>query len=75
MPGWNSVLEQLADGCQSIAGMMLESNLQEGSQKLPTDPSQLQYGVSITDPCIGWEETESLILAAHDRLSAVTLSR
>ena len=72
---WNSVLEQLADSCQSIAGMMLESNLKEGSQKLPSDRSQLQYGVSITDPCIGWEETESLILAAHDRLSAVALSR
>jgi 3-deoxy-7-phosphoheptulonate synthase len=72
---WNSVLDQLADGCQSIAGMMLESNLQEGSQKLPADPTQMQYGVSITDPCIGWEETESLILAAYDRLSAAALSR
>ncbi|HZZ30256.1 MAG TPA: 3-deoxy-7-phosphoheptulonate synthase [Pirellulales bacterium] len=67
---WNSVADQFVEGNPAIAGVMLESNLVEGSQKVPADIKQLQYGVSITDPCIGWEETESLILAAHAKLSA-----
>jgi 3-deoxy-7-phosphoheptulonate synthase len=32
---------------------------------------QLQHGVSITDPCIGWEETQSLVLAAYEKLAGV----
>jgi 3-deoxy-7-phosphoheptulonate synthase len=66
---WNSVLDQMREGNQQIAGVMLESNLIEGSQKPNGDRAKLQYGVSITDPCIGWEETESLILAAHEKLA------
>ena len=65
---WNSVIEQFQPGNPSIAGVMLESNLSEGSQKLSGDVASMQYGVSITDPCIGWEETESLILAANEKL-------
>jgi 3-deoxy-7-phosphoheptulonate synthase len=65
---WNDVVQQRLEGNSSIAGMMLESNLQEGNQKLPGDLTQLKYGVSITDPCIGWEETEALLLAAYARL-------
>jgi 3-deoxy-7-phosphoheptulonate synthase len=65
---WNEVLRQRIDGNNAIIGLMLESNLRPGSQKLPKDLSQLQYGVSITDGCIGWEETESLIRDAHLRL-------
>ncbi|HEY2881328.1 MAG TPA: 3-deoxy-7-phosphoheptulonate synthase, partial [Pirellulales bacterium] len=72
---WNSVIEQLGAGSQSIAGMMLESNLHEGNQKLPADLKQLQHGVSITDPCIGWEETESLILAAYEKLADPVAAR
>jgi 3-deoxy-7-phosphoheptulonate synthase len=67
---WNSVIEQFQAGNPSIAGVMLESNLHEGSQKLSGDGASLQYGVSITDPCIGWEETETLILAANEKLGA-----
>jgi 3-deoxy-7-phosphoheptulonate synthase len=40
---------------------MLESNIAAGNQPLQSDPSQLQYGVSITDACIDWETTEDLI--------------
>src|SRR5262249_26299950 len=72
---WNSVVEQLAEGNPSIAGVMLESNLAEGSQKLSADLKQLQKGISITDPCIGWEETESLLLAAYDKLAGVVAAR
>ncbi len=58
------VLRQRQPGHSSIIGTMLESNLHEGQQKLNGDPSKLKYGVSITDGCLSWEETESLILAA-----------
>jgi len=40
---------------------MIESYLEYGSQKLTNDTSSLKYGISITDECIGWEETEKLL--------------
>ena len=63
-----NVIQQIVDGNKSIVGMMLESNLKEGNQKIPRDLSQLKYGVSVTDKCIGWEETEHLILLIYDKL-------
>lgn len=65
---FNSVVDQIVDGNQLLVGMMIESNLYEGGQSIPCDLSQLKYGVSVTDKCIGWEETEELILSAHARL-------
>lgn len=65
---WNNVVEQAANGNDAIEGLMLESNLHEGSQKLTADLSKLKYGMSITDACIGWEQTEELILWAHNTL-------
>jgi 3-deoxy-7-phosphoheptulonate synthase len=72
---WESVVDQFAAGSPSLAGVMLESNLVEGSQKIPANIRELQHGVSITDPCIGWAETESLILAAYEKLAAVPAGR
>jgi 3-deoxy-7-phosphoheptulonate synthase len=66
---WRDVLEQRLAGDRSIVGLMLESNIQPGSQPVSRDRSQLQYGVSITDACIGWEETEALLLEAHAKLA------
>jgi len=66
---WNQVLKQRVDGNAAIVGMMLESNLAPGSQKLTADLSALRYGVSITDGCIGWEETESLLRAAYEKMA------
>jgi len=63
------VATQLAAGSSSIIGMMLESNLGAGNQKL-TDPATLQHGVSITDACIDWPTTEALVLELHDTLAA-----
>ncbi len=57
---FESVMEQAAEN-RAIAGVMLESHLFAGKQSLTEDPSHLSYGVSITDPCIGWEETENLL--------------
>ena len=64
------VVGQRLAGNTEITGCMVESNLLPGSQKLEGDPAKLRYGVSITDACIGWEETESLLTWAHERLGA-----
>jgi len=42
--------------------------MHEGNQPIPSKLEQLKYGVSVTDKCIGWEETEK-ILAAHEKLN------
>jgi len=57
-----NVGEQIVQGNQSIIGIMLESNLEAGNQAIPRDLSALRYGVSVTDGCIDWATTESLIL-------------
>lgn len=62
------VVQQIVEGNTSIVGMMLESNLNEGNQKIPTNLAELKHGVSVTDACIGWEETEKIILAAYEKL-------
>lgn len=55
----HSICQQKEAGDNAIFGVMLESNLVEGSQPLSQQP--LRYGQSITDSCIGWEETETLL--------------
>ncbi|MEH2157185.1 3-deoxy-7-phosphoheptulonate synthase [Nostoc sp.] len=62
-----NIIQQIVDGNTSIVGMMLESHLYEGSQPI-TGKEELKYGISVTDKCIGWEETEKIILAAHEKL-------
>lgn len=59
---------QIVDGNRSIVGLMLESNLKAGNQPIPKDLSKLEYGVSITDPCIDWPTTETLLLKVHEDL-------
>jgi len=54
------VARMFARGASSIAGLMIESHLIEGSQPLEAG-RPLVYGQSITDGCIGWEETEQLV--------------
>lgn len=58
---WNAVLQQRGQGNGAILGMLLESNLFEGSQKIPANPSALRYGISVTDECVGWEATERML--------------
>ncbi|MDB6142366.1 MAG: phospho-2-dehydro-3-deoxyheptonate aldolase [Pseudomonas sp.] len=55
---FNDVLQQRLQGDRSLVGMMLESHLFEGCQPLS---ETLEYGVSITDGCLGWEGTEQLL--------------
>ena len=58
----SSVADQLRAGSQHVMGVMIESHLVEGNQKLTADLSQLTYGQSITDACISLETTEQLLL-------------
>ena len=62
---WRSVLAQRRAGPGPLIGAMLESHLHAGAQPLGPDPAALQYGVSITDECIGWDETAALLREAY----------
>jgi 3-deoxy-7-phosphoheptulonate synthase len=67
-------LKQIHDGNDRIVGIMLESNIKAGGQKIPSDltgfdRSTLEYGVSITDSCIDLETTASLLKTAHKSLA------
>lgn len=63
-----NVTNQILEGNQSIVGYMIESNIGFGSQNIPADLAQLQYGVSVTDACIDWPATEQLLRAMHEKL-------
>ena len=56
-----AVAEQLRAGSEHVMGVMIESHLVEGNQKLTADLSQLTYGQSVTDACISIETTEALL--------------
>lgn len=71
---FRSVLKQICEGNDAIMGLMVESHLSEGKQPFTNDPAHLRYGVSITDSCIGWEETESLLRGAEEALSSAPTS-
>ena len=63
----DNVISQKLEGNKSIFGVMIESNLNEGNQKLlPEVP--LKRGISITDACINFETTESIILNTYNKL-------
>lgn len=61
----HSVLTQRAAGNRNLRAVMLESNLMDGQQALCDN---LQYGVSITDGCLGWDNTEKMLLNAVQQL-------
>jgi 3-deoxy-7-phosphoheptulonate synthase len=65
---WRSVIEQRVGGTKSLIGLMVESHLNEGNQPIPKNISELRYGVSITDSCIGWETTERMLRWGYEAL-------
>lgn len=71
----DNVANQILDGNQSIIGLMVESNICAGNQSIPEDRSQLQYGVSVTDACVDWPTTESMLRGLHDKVSDVLPGR
>lgn len=65
--------EQLREGERAIIGVMIESNINEGNQKVPQEgPAGLKKGVSITDACIHWDDTVTVL---EDLASAVRTRR
>jgi len=64
----DNVTHQILDGNSSIMGLMVESHLGAGNQKIPADLSQLKYGISITDACIDWPTTEKALLDMAHKL-------
>ncbi|WP_097461563.1 3-deoxy-7-phosphoheptulonate synthase [Mangrovitalea sediminis] len=69
------VAHQIIEGNQSIIGLMVESNLNWGSQALPADLKDLKYGVSVTDACIDWETTEKALRDLDQKLKPVLAGR
>jgi len=70
-----NIANQIAEGNQSIIGIMVESNIGFGNQKLSSDPSEMQYGVSVTDACIDWEMTEVSLRNLRDKTKASLATR
>ena len=67
------VAEQMAAGNRCIVGVMVESHLQAGAQKFSPgqdDPAGLSYGQSITDACIGWDDSAGLLQTLSDAVLA-----
>ncbi|MGB2078409.1 MAG: 3-deoxy-7-phosphoheptulonate synthase [Vibrio sp.] len=62
------VIHQIREGNRSIIGVMIESNIDEGNQSADLPREEMKYGVSITDACIAWDTTESLLRHAHKEL-------
>ncbi|MEM7080884.1 MAG: 3-deoxy-7-phosphoheptulonate synthase [Pseudomonadota bacterium] len=60
------VMGQIASGNGSITGVMIESHINPGKQSLNGGPKGLEYGVSITDACVGWAATEEMLRALHE---------
>lgn len=69
----NDIAKQISEGEQHIAAVMIESFLVEGSQKICSD---MEYGKSVTDQCIGWDDTvkvlETLAEAVRNRRKVVS---
>lgn len=63
----NELSQRIAKGEQHIFGLMIESNLVAGKQSL-TPGKALNYGQSITDACIGWEQTEIVLAQLHETM-------
>ncbi|HET8710901.1 MAG TPA: 3-deoxy-7-phosphoheptulonate synthase [Spongiibacteraceae bacterium] len=70
-----NVTNQVLEGNKSIVGLMVESNLFAGNQSIPDDLSKLQYGVSVTDGCIGWDSTEQALRTMREKLKDVLPKR
>ncbi len=55
-----NICQQIESGSHKIAGIMAESFIEEGNQPM-ADLNNLSYGQSITDPCLGWEDTKAML--------------
>jgi 3-deoxy-7-phosphoheptulonate synthase len=69
-----NVANQILEGNESIIGLMVESNLEEGNQSA-SNLDELKYGVSITDKCINWETTEKSLRDMRDKIKDILAAR
>jgi len=69
------VIHQIREGNRSVAGLMVESFIESGSQPIPEDLSRLRYGCSVTDACVGWDTTVEMLRGAHEVLREILPSR
>jgi 3-deoxy-7-phosphoheptulonate synthase len=65
------VVSQIVAGNRSVVGVMIESNIAAGNQSIQADRSKMTYGCSVTDGCVDWETTASMIRDAAQRLRGV----
>lgn len=70
-----NIANQIMEGNESIIGVMIESNIEPGNQKIPEDLSELTYGQSITDACISWESTETLLKSMRSKVREALANR
>ncbi|MGH1470051.1 MAG: 3-deoxy-7-phosphoheptulonate synthase [Cellvibrionaceae bacterium] len=70
-----NVTNQILEGNTSIIGLMIESNIHAGNQKITDNLDDLKYGVSVTDACIDWDTTEKTLLLMRDKLKDVLPNR
>jgi 3-deoxy-7-phosphoheptulonate synthase len=59
------VVHQIREGNRSVVGLMVESFIEPGSQPIPSEPSKLRYGCSVTDACVGWDTTVEMVRGAR----------
>ena len=71
----DNIANQIVEGNKSIIGVMVESNIGAGNQKMTADKADLKYGVSITDACIDWESTEACLRSMRAKLKDVLPKR
>jgi 3-deoxy-7-phosphoheptulonate synthase len=64
----DNVANQILEGNTSIIGVMMESHLKGGNQKLSSNLQDMEYGVSVTDACVDWETTENALVSMADKL-------
>jgi len=69
------VAHQIREGNRSIVGVMIESNIESGNQPIPADLTQLRYGCSVTDACVDWSTTESMIRNTRSILQGTLAQR
>jgi 3-deoxy-7-phosphoheptulonate synthase len=69
------ITHQILEGNKSIIGVMLESHINKGNQKIPENLEELQYGVSVTDACMDWETTATAIREMAAKLKDVLPAR
>ncbi|GEJ55997.1 3-deoxy-7-phosphoheptulonate synthase [Anaeromyxobacter diazotrophicus] len=58
-------VHQIREGNRSIVGLMIEGFIEPGNQPASPDPAKLKYGQSVTDPCLGWDDTAAVLREAR----------